>query len=38
MYCKQKLNNHMKSYQGYLNGVIGEQIALMNSKLFIYWR
>jgi len=28
----------MKLYQGYLNGVTEEQIALINSKLFIYWR
>lgn len=35
-YCKQKLNNDIKLYQGHPNGAIEEQIALTDPKLCLF--
>ncbi|XP_011881443.1 PREDICTED: DNA (cytosine-5)-methyltransferase PliMCI-like [Vollenhovia emeryi] len=35
-YCKQKLNNDIKLYQGHPNGAIEEQVALTDPKLCLF--
>lgn len=35
-YCKQKLNNDIKLYQGHPNGAIEEEIALIDPKLCLF--
>lgn len=35
-YCKQKLNNDIKLYQGHPNGAIEEQIALIDPRLCLF--
>ncbi|KYQ51853.1 DNA (cytosine-5)-methyltransferase PliMCI [Trachymyrmex zeteki] len=35
-YCKQKLNNDIKLYQGHPNGAVEEEIALTDPKLCLF--